>query len=525
MLEEKSNILNKNQSLLYDRLKQVSSRNSKLIWLSFTSFYLGIILTLILIFSNNDKIFAYSLVFIAVILAILPFILNKANQKLDLAEFIYPFTIYYSLGYGGRQLTLSLGFIEDYGYLQLAGDYDQFINTAFLYSCIGLIFWIIGYKLQISTKIAQNLPKLKFELGEQPDIKRIFILIFIGWFGQILVFNSNRAIISQENVYSTQDRNYDATKVGIFDYIIIYISSITTIVLALCLVYYFSAQTKHKLIIKFIIFCILIPTILLNVIITGEKFTLITIFFYFYIAYYYSGRRIKLSLIIIIILLSIFIIFPFINVYRQGDINAGSYSTNPVDQFTTYAGVSADILFSKSLQDYITNSLATILSRSHLLDSFALTIRYTDINGYRLGSEYLPTLIYSFIPRFILNDKPTGEGALVGRTIFGIEGNNTSLILGQAADLYWDFGLIGMAIGMFLLGSFMRIIYFYLIKCNENEKAGLFLYLLTFTFMLHASEQLVYTLPGKFLREILLWYVILLFLNKKKFNLKKRIRK
>jgi hypothetical protein len=62
------------------------------------------------------------------------------------------------------------------------------------------------------------------------------------------------------------------------------------------------------------------------------------------------------------------------------------------------------------------------------------------------------------IPRTLWKEKPTlGSGPMLGRPIFGVE--YAGVPPGIIAELYMNFGILGIPIGMFLVGVLLKFIY------------------------------------------------------------------
>lgn len=92
-----------------------------------------------------------------------------------------------------------------------------------------------------------------------------------------------------------------------------------------------------------------------------------------------------------------------------------------------------------------------VISRLSELNAIGFVIREVENSGYLNGAGlyYLP---YALIPRILWPDKPIIVQGEKFASSLGIE--KVSIGMSAMGELYWNFGIISVAIGMFLLGLF-----------------------------------------------------------------------
>lgn len=158
---------------------------------------------------------------------------------------------------------------------------------------------------------------------------------------------------------------------------------------------------------------------------------------------------------------------------------------------------------------------ATDVARSRVdhLSAFAWVIKKTGTTvPYWEGATYAD-FVWSFVPRFIYPDKPTKElGQAYGHRYGFLFRNDreTSINLEQTVEMYANFGVAGVLIGMFLMGLLYRAAY----QCLNHPLAGdggLLIAAGTFRVMLNIESDfsVVY---GAILQSGLLLYVLLYLL-------------
>lgn len=128
---------------------------------------------------------------------------------------------------------------------------------------------------------------------------------------------------------------------------------------------------------------------------------------------------------------------------------------------------------------------------------------------YWHGETYL-TLLTSIIPRVLWPDKPTktvGQsfGHRYGR--IGEEDIATSENLPQMVEMYANFGLPGIIIGMFLMGLIYRVIYLMLNHPAAGEGC-LAVSVVIFTYLLNIESDFSLTF-GAVIQQILILYLLL----------------
>jgi len=206
---------------------------------------------------------------------------------------------------------------------------------------------------------------------------------------------------------------------------------------------------------KLVIGAILIPGALITTLATiSDKSLLMTIVGIPVVARWYTRRRVPWTFLAVLLLLLVFVVFPFYNAYRWSDPRMGERDRLEVTYRTIHAWDS---------EMYMRHSLRTFVRRMALINSVAVVIRDVDRwVPYAMGSTvFTPTLV-SFIPRVLWPDKPVITlGLDFGRT-FRVTNSltkDTHIAPTIPGELYWNFGLPGIVLGMALLGYIVRALY------------------------------------------------------------------
>jgi len=156
-------------------------------------------------------------------------------------------------------------------------------------------------------------------------------------------------------------------------------------------------------------------------------------------------------------------------------------------------------------------SLEVFLSRADSVTNLAVIVRD---HGKNLAAEraagidnnILWDAVDGFIPRFLWPSKPRAGGTEdIGYIYFGTVFNSPSVT--YMGDLYRNFGGVGIFLGMFILGVFLRSAYSWLIEGHVLTP----LRVASFLFLIHAVnyEATISPLLPLVLRQILLlWFIL-----------------
>jgi hypothetical protein len=215
----------------------------------------------------------------------------------------------------------------------------------------------------------------------------------------------------------------------------------------------FSGQATRSQIL--VVLGMLVPGALLTATATfSDKSLLMSLIGIPIVARWYARKKIRWSLLVVLLLVLVFVVFPFYNTYRWSDPAMGQMNR----MVATY-----ETIQTWDTDRYILYSLHSFTRRLALINSIAVVVR--DVGRwvpYAKGETiFLPTFTY-FIPRVIWKDKPVAsEGRDFGR-IFRITNfwsRETYIGATVPGELYWNFGLPGIIVGMTLLGLAMRALY------------------------------------------------------------------
>ena len=266
-------------------------------------------------------------------------------------------------------------------------------------------------------------------------------------------------------------------------------------------------------------FGLVIPRVLLGVS-RGTSHQVMIVFFMMMLCYVTFRPRIPLRyLVILLILFYVFQAFKA-TFYRTGDVKERNYTiTERLMSFPDALArveVDADPELYKQKLDRITPGLFML---ALIVDKVPNSI------AYRYGETIYP-LLFQPIPRLIWPDKPVPmDQNELGRlfSIISPTDYNTTIRPTILGDLYFNFGLPGIVIGMFLMGG----IYAYINKVfgsDRNDFGKVMINILVCIFLLDVEGNIQGILGGVYWRVIMLVVFNLVFLRQHHKGSKKHVR-
>lgn len=183
------------------------------------------------------------------------------------------------------------------------------------------------------------------------------------------------------------------------------------------------------------------------------------------VSYYGRGRRIPWRTMSVAAILIAFIAFPLLRAYRADN---RTHRTDPQLAFSQ----AATKTFGRGFAGFIGSGATATFERFADVTSLALI---SSRDREPLGGSTTKTLRWipeAFVPRAILKTKDDPGtignefGAKYGLTSAGFGGN--SIAISQVGELYLNFGLLGLLIGMLLVGGFYRLLGDYFIDRNHD---------------------------------------------------------
>ena len=417
------------------------------------------------------------------------------QPSVDLFEIALPLTALFALHYPLRAL-----FIVGWPKLAILPlnwpiSSDYYIFQGLVISLIGLLFFYLGYLWKWKDKLCRVLPTISFREGvEKGFLTKTGIIYLVGIWAVIMLFRYGVAmrfvwdsVLIRRAVVSLLHFLEDLRYVGLF--------------LA-------WGAWKRGLIHKLLVLAFLVVNLLLGVV-TGSKndvfvSILAVLFAFHYILEIPTKKLVWATVVLVAIFLGIF--FPLVQSYRRSYLEVVGYEFAPTVDDIVETVTFLDVKDSG-------NVLSAILNRAIWLNSIVMIRRWVpEYIDYQRGATFYPLLI-GWIPRAIWPGKPIlSQGSFMHNKIIGSQ-TTSNVGFSAIGEFYLNFGMLGVIVGMFGLGIFVRIVYLYTQRFSPVAVYRALLYFLWFPGLLLSLQSDLATAILGLVRAFFLALIVTAFLS------------
>jgi oligosaccharide repeat unit polymerase len=439
-----------------------SSSGIKVVHLIFASFVLILFALLCLGFIITSNV-SYALAGIALVafgLTLLPSIFNhaKAYDTFQPANFLALTTLF-----GVTLHTLYILTVDNFttrNFLMLGRD-PVFLNRALIVICLALVCWLIGYNLRTAQLPLQRWSITRATLwNKRRFIWAVWILILVSLVCTFLYMrelgltpDSLATKLSGKRRLVVEDADYAFAALGYY----LWGASLISYAFYLLVAYvaYERLSLRSPMGLAMIV-CGLLACVL--PFITSSRAEIIYNLLLAIMIWHYARRRISLQTILIVGVIAV-TIFAFVGSLR--------FTGGQVTEDSLQLGSEA---FVKSLVG--TRNWLGVSKTAHIMAAVPEKI------SYKLGSTMVGWLVAP-VPRTLWKDKPIiRTGQLLGPLVFDATKNLTGSPPGLIAELYLNFSLPAVFIGLLFLGLFIKTLYQSALPLVATHRNVLLLYLM-----------------------------------------------
>ncbi len=211
----------------------------------------------------------------------------------------------------------------------------------------------------------------------------------------------------------------------------------------------------------------------------------------------YKRKRLPLKYAAVGVMLLI-LVYPINGLYRQMFRSGQIEVSNPLDMISNTPALVDEVLLRFDDPNlYVESGYESTVTRASMLEYYALLVKYLDQTGaYWRGRTMwmLPALIV--VPRALWPDKPVSNiGYWFAVNVYGQDPHiKSSVAITQAGDLYLQFGLPSLLVGMSLIGITFR--FFYERYGRPCSNYSLFFYVLVLARLMRLDEDVTFLAAG-----------------------------
>lgn len=438
--------------------------------LAAAGFFLLLALVTLLSLFYSFSISTILLILLEVVLCI-PLFLYLSKGHKDPMEMMLIATVYMGLGFLGRYIMLKI-YPESDPFLSQSS-----IPKGLLIQTLAVAFMLFGYYAVFKMKKKEN----KAEDREAP-----FSVMGVGFVVYIVVLISRLYLFKINNVVAFDFNNYDAPQA-----FTIYANMFSMLGPACWGSFYYLYSKKNNKDYKSrSIILILLAIEVVWALLSGSKTPLVELGIMWLLGRQ-TGSKLKLTkkqigAFVLLVCTAFILINGIRNAYKNIYGNDEASISNQVSVINSLS-------FS---QESITQGLLVMASRNDVLDSICRIVDLTpDRVAYHEGNQYLEMFFIPVIPRRFWPDKPSyDDGLYTAWTYRGMRDNYyVHLATGMAGGFYWNYGILGTLIGMFITGMVYAGVYCWFQRRGKYTDYGYLLYSVLMLKMIN-MEGTMYTM-------------------------------
>ncbi len=288
-----------------------------------------------------------------------------------------------------------------------------------------------------------QVPALKLERWSSPTIYTLFIMYGVGWVARLARIGRG------EYFHGSVPAAMVPTTGSTLGQVLLILAVLPSIVVA-----YFGVIGTHSRSKWWLRgYRVGLGVEILYYVPSGGRSYVVTIAVLALIVAYYTKGRLPIRAIIVTGVLLLFVLFPLIHLYRESGTQAG---------FTSNAGRnlerSAAALAGQDVQQTLLYGVGATFSRfSDIFVPAALVYQGRQVYAIAPG-ETLVWAITNMIPKAVWPGKPS-TGTFAGefaQSIRIVPSKATSVATTQPGELFFNFGTVGVLVGMFFVGGVYR---------------------------------------------------------------------
>jgi hypothetical protein len=450
----------------------------------------------------------YTLACLLVALTAWPLVWQSSTRTADAFSPITCVAAIVAVTFAGRAIYVSL-FSDGQSQVALLGarPYHDYFPGALAVSAMGFVALSCGYLLGPKRRPSWRQPRY-FVWSARPPTARILGLLLVGAIATIV------RVVRGEVV----GRDMSDEEVTSLTFVLGALTSCTQFAAGAAALYLHSPRRTDRAKMALIVWLGALPISVLQSLVFGTKTPVLMSIFVTIGALHYAGRRVRLRTLFGAGLVTVLLVFPTVNAYRSTVAVSTADATGNVSNFVQTLRDLREHLSDGSIADYFQLSLDNLMARSTGVDSLSLVMKYGGGPELRRRADYLLIPAFAFIPRILWPTKPTGGPAVQFGRVFILsseEASNsyTSFGIYHMGDLYLNFSLPGVIIGMFILGAVYRFTYEYLTPAaGPHWKGRIFIYLFSLWVMMNGFEGDIPTVYGNLLKSLVVFCLAAAFI-------------
>lgn len=390
------------------------------------------------------------------------------------------FTVVYLVYFGLRSVFL---IIQPEQIERFGAAAPELMAEALYIANISLSCFVVGYLVPVGHKVARKIRPLP---PLEPRSKLVATLVILCAMGFILRYDT----ILRGWHLSWMAGEYAGLQPSWYR-LVDYFGALYRISLVIYTVWVWSDERPGS--VAWVVWGGLISMEVLYAFLSGSKFDVGYMVLVVVMTLHYTRRRLTLMEVIGVGAFSVGVIFPMVTIYRGAvdytNVESGEYLGEIL-----YALGRIVHRFTSAPGGVVEEFVPAVLNRVHGIDSLmAIAAMVPERVPFLWGETVVGGVVRAAVPAFVWPGKEQAlrkGGDLMYETIWQLgETANSGISITLPGELYLNFGMLGVTVGMFVVGIAYRLVYEYLGK-TAGTVLALAIYLFCLRWLLHIEVDL-----------------------------------
>ena len=385
------------------------------------------------------------------------------NRTLDLFEPVNLVAAYFALYFALRALyVLSWPSVPRLGLFA----YDDYLPAALWCACLGYIAFAAGYYSNLAKRILVRLPEGRLTWPRTAPGVRIALLLTIGFAAWIYLFKHGAFVVGA--VSEEAGRNFHSDPMPGIAILLGALLDCGWVATCIAII---RKQRKTNQVTLWMVAALAAGMLAVRLVYTGGKQYFLEPLVQAMIVFHYLRWRLRLRHVLLVGVPCAFLAFGALNVYRFVIIGQSGGAPTSFQDLMGRVSYAWDYFTSDHTDGMEQSAFESLMRRQFGVDALALVMKYTpDRRPFGYGESYLTIPEQTFVPRQVWTDKPiyipTDD---FERDYLGVPpGGFTSMHV--ISDLYQNFNIFGVAVGLFLIGVVFQLLY---LACAPKARNGI----------------------------------------------------
>ncbi len=422
-----------------------------------------------------------ALLVLAALVSVLLVRAAHSPSRLDYMAPIHLFTLWFVLDYAAGPVWAMFNLYSPTVSLEAAFRDRAMVNRSLIYVDVAYLCVLLGYYSRIGPMLSRRLPQLHAVWPASTLLPKVLVAYAFGM--AIKLYGYSQGVNAQGFSVGSPAEFWAYDYIQNFSRFTLYAMAI----MFLTGVWKESAVSRTA-------FGVMVLAEFGSAVMATSKSAVMLVLFVLLMASNYRHRLLRARHFLLLFVLALLVVFPLMDMYKGQHYQVLGYHLEPGEQsgfmgedlgqqlsFRSAAeAVRRELieLSEMSIGDYFQKTIDVMGGRQNQVNHLANIIANTpDPFPYRMGADLPWILPDATIPRLIWPGKVEPQDGniydedYIGQAVGAGAGPNFM------ADLYMNFGWVGIPIGMFLVGFMMRFVYEYLIVNQQAASPGVFYYL------------------------------------------------